>query len=213
MLRPLRYSITVDTPIAVATAAIAMAARLREWGNDVSGSITTAGASTAYTIASNQGFDTLAHLNGQMIAFVPHVTCGNPVTLNVDGTGAKPLRASPGVELPSGFLTTFGRPTRETVCSCEVRLEPTLSQSLHLLNGDTVATKVSQGNSIGKMLAEKKPPAFIIENLYVRCLSRPPTEVEMRKLVAAVEANPNKQQALEDVFWAILNSREFMFNH
>ena len=111
------------------------------------------------------------------------------------------------------ILTTFGRPTRETVCSCEVRLEPTLSQSLHLMNGDTVASKISQGNLIGKLLAEKKPPAFVIENLYVRCLSRPPTPAEMQKLLAAVEASPNKQQALEDVFWAVLNSREFMFNH
>src|SRR5579883_3080347 len=92
------------SPSSVNDSARAMEARLREWGNDISGSITTAGASTAYTIASNQGFDTLAHLNGQMIAFVPHVTCGNPVTLNVDGIGAKPLRSSPGVELPSGAL-------------------------------------------------------------------------------------------------------------
>lgn len=92
------------SPSSVNDSARAMAARLREWGNDISGSIVTAGASTAYTIASNQGFDTLAHLGGQMIAFVPHVTCGNPVTLNVDGTGAKPLRFAPGVELPSGAL-------------------------------------------------------------------------------------------------------------
>ena len=92
------------SPSSVNDSARAMAARLREWGNDISGSIVTAGSSTAYTVASNQGFDTLAHLNGQMIAFVPHTTCGNPVTLNVDGTGAKPLRSAPGVELPSGAL-------------------------------------------------------------------------------------------------------------
>ena len=69
------------------------------------------------------------------------------------------------------------------------------------------------GTATDVFLAEKKPPAYIIENIYVRCLSRPPSDVEMKKLVAAVEANPNKQQALEDVFWAIMNSREFMFNH
>ena len=92
------------SPSSVNDSARAMEARLREWGNDISGSIVTAGASTAYTVASSQGFDTLAHLAGQMIAFVPHTTCGNPVTLNVDGTGAKPLRSAPGVELPSGAL-------------------------------------------------------------------------------------------------------------
>ncbi|HXD89247.1 MAG TPA: DUF1549 and DUF1553 domain-containing protein [Urbifossiella sp.] len=126
--------------------------------------------------------------------------------------GARAVQIADG-QVSTYFLTTFGRPTRETVCSCEVRLEPTLSQSLHLLNGQTVEPKIAQGNAVGKMLAEKKPPAYIIENLFVRCLSRPPTDAEMKKLTAAVAANPNKQQALEDVFWAILNSREFMFNH
>jgi len=81
------------------------------------------------------------------------------------------------------------------------------------LNGTTVEPKITQGGLVAKFLAEKKPPAYIIENMYVRCLSRSPTDTEMKKLVAAVEANPNKQQALEDVFWAIMNSREFMFNH
>jgi hypothetical protein len=126
--------------------------------------------------------------------------------------GSRAVQIADG-QVSNYFLTTFGRPTRETVCSCEVRLEPTLSQSLHLLNGDTVATKISQGNIVGKMLTEKRPPAYVIEQLYIRCLSRPPRPEEMKKLLAAVDANPNKQQALEDVFWAILNSREFMFNH
>ncbi|MBX9625127.1 MAG: DUF1549 and DUF1553 domain-containing protein, partial [Gemmataceae bacterium] len=126
--------------------------------------------------------------------------------------GARAVQIADGT-VSTYFLTTFGRPTRETVCSCEVRLEPTLSQSLHLMNGDTVAAKVSQGNVVGKLLAEKKPPAYVVEHLYMRCLSRPPRPEEMQKLVDAVEKNPNKQQALEDVFWAVLNSREFMFNH
>jgi hypothetical protein len=63
------------------------------------------------------------------------------------------------------------------------------------------------------MLQEKKTPAQIIEHLYIRCLTRTPTSDELKKLLDAVNANPNKQQALEDVFWAIMNSREFMFNH
>lgn len=111
------------------------------------------------------------------------------------------------------FLTTFGRPTRETVCSCEVRLEPTLSQSLHLMNGDTVGPKITAGGLVAKMLKEKKTPAQVIEAIYVRSLSRTPRSEELQKLLAAVDANPNKAQALEDVFWAVLNSREFMFNH
>ena len=82
-------------PSAVNDSARAMGARLAEWRDDISGTITTGGTGTAYTVASNQVFDTLAHMNGAMIAFVPHTTCGATVTLNVDGLGAKPLRTSP----------------------------------------------------------------------------------------------------------------------
>jgi hypothetical protein len=126
--------------------------------------------------------------------------------------GARAVQIADG-QTSTYFLTTFGRPTRETVCSCEVRLEPTLSQSLHLMNGDTVGPKVQEGNLIGKWLAEKRPPAYVVEQLYIRCLSRPPTPEEFKKLLAAVDEAKDKKQALEDVFWAILNSREFMFNH
>lgn len=93
-----------QSPSSVNDSARAMMARTAEWRDDVSGTIATAGTATAYTVASNQGFDSFAHLAGAMIAFVPHVTCGATVTLNVDGLGAKPLRSSPGVELPSGLL-------------------------------------------------------------------------------------------------------------
>jgi microcystin-dependent protein len=91
-------------PSAVNDSARAMMARLAEWRDDVSGTIATAGTSTAYTVASNQGFDNFADMNGAMIAFVPHTTNGATVTLNVDGLGGKPLRFGPSLELQSGVL-------------------------------------------------------------------------------------------------------------
>jgi microcystin-dependent protein len=91
-------------PSAVNDSARAMMARLAEWRDDVSGTIATAGSSTAYTVASNQGFDNFADMNGAMIAFVPHTTNGATVTLNVDGLGGKPLRFGPNLELQSGVL-------------------------------------------------------------------------------------------------------------
>jgi hypothetical protein len=92
-------------PSAVNDSARAMMARTAEWRDDISGTITTGGSSTAYTVTSNQIFDTLAHMNGAMISFVPHTTCGTTVTLNVDGLGAKPLRSAPSVEIGTGTLT------------------------------------------------------------------------------------------------------------
>lgn len=112
------------------------------------------------------------------------------------------------------FLTTFGRAKRETVCSCEVQMEPNLSQALHLMNGDTVNNKIKQGGLIPALLKEKQTPEQIISELYVRCFSRKPTEKELATLTAVVaEDKENPQQALEDIFWSMLNSREFLFNH
>ncbi len=143
--------------------------------------------------------------------------CINQVTETKNKFQGLPLGAR-AVQIADGgsstyFLTTFGRATRETVCSCEVKLEPTLSQSLHLLNGDTTAQKIPGGNVIGKRLEAKKTPGEIIDELYIRTLSRKPLPAEKAKLEAMVAAEADKRKALEDVFWVLLNSREFMFNH
>jgi hypothetical protein len=111
------------------------------------------------------------------------------------------------------FLTTFGRATRESVCSCEVKMEPTLSQSLHLMNGETVHQRVQAGGVIDRQLAANKPPHEIIDDFYIRCLSRKPTMIERAQLEGVLANEPDKKKVLEDVFWALLNSREFMFNH
>jgi len=91
-------------PSAVNDSARAEMARVAQWRDDISGAIVTGGTSTAYTVSSNQVFDTLAHMDGAMIAFTPHVINGATVTLNVDGLGSKPLRLSPAVELQSNTL-------------------------------------------------------------------------------------------------------------
>lgn len=93
-----------QAPSSVNDSARALMARTAEWRDDISGTITTGGTSTAYTVTSNQVFTTLALMNGAMIAFVPHATNGATVTLNVDGLGAKPLRYGPSLELQTGVL-------------------------------------------------------------------------------------------------------------
>jgi hypothetical protein len=129
--------------------------------------------------------------------------------------GARAVQIADG-NTSNYFLSTFGRATRATVCSCEVKMEPNLSQALHLLNGDTTQQRIHQGKLVEILLSQKKSPQEIIETLYLTALSRPPTDAEREKLLAAVgerKEAPMVRETLEDIFWALLNSREFIFNH
>ncbi len=111
------------------------------------------------------------------------------------------------------FLTTFGRSTRTTPCTCEVRTSPTLSQALHLLNGETTGGKVKEGNIVGRLLDSGKSIDQVARDLYVRCLTRQPTHSELKSIDNKLSDYPNPRDGLEDLLWAILNSNEFVFNH
>ncbi len=111
------------------------------------------------------------------------------------------------------FLTTFGRSTRATACTCEVKTSPTLSQALHLLNGETTSGKIAEGQLIDILLKEKGSPDAVASELYERCLSRLPTDKEMAAIKAKLAESRDVAGSLTDLFWALLNSNEFIFNH
>ncbi|HWB01142.1 MAG TPA: DUF1553 domain-containing protein, partial [Pirellulales bacterium] len=173
--------------------------------------------STARNASNEDDEKNFAHGNVRRIRAESLLDCINEVTTSSEKFQGLPLGAH-AVQIADGatssyFLTTFGRSKRETVCACDVKTDPTLSQSLHLLNGTTIENKVVAGGVVKKMLADKKTPEQIIDTIYIRCLSRKPSADELAKLGKIVDDEQDKQKALEDIFWAVLNSREFVFNH
>jgi hypothetical protein len=111
------------------------------------------------------------------------------------------------------FLTTFGRSNRNTPCTCEVKTSPTLSQSLHLLNSETTTGKIRESGLIPSWMDQGLTDDEIARKLYVRCYTRVPSDEEMRGIRSNLAAYKNRAEGLEDLFWALLNSNEFIFNH
>ena len=143
--------------------------------------------------------------------------CISQVTATADDfrglpAGSRAIQIADG-QTPNYFLSTFGRSTRATACSCEVKISPTLSQALHLLNGETTSGKIAEGQLIERLLQQHDDPLTVVRELYVRCLSREPSQAELEKIQARLEEQGDLQQSLTDLFWALLNSNEFVFNH
>jgi hypothetical protein len=115
--------------------------------------------------------------------------------------------------LPSYFLETFGKPVRASVCECERSPEPSMTQALHLLNSPGIERKVSSPTGrVRRLVDAGKSSAELIDELYLATLSRLPTDDERRELVSVLSTRPDRQRAAEDVLWALMNSREFVFN-
>ena len=112
-----------------------------------------------------------------------------------------------------GFLATFGRSKRASACACETSTEPNLSQTLHLIAGNTLQGAVGGGAVVKKLLDKKTPPEQLIENLYIRCLSRKPSAKELTSMLALIAERKKDRRVYEDIFQGLLNSTEFNFNH
>jgi hypothetical protein len=122
----------------------------------------------------------------------------------------------PDSNIDSYFLKAFGRAERMITCECERTIDPSMAQVLHIANGDTINKKLEQkGNVIEKALAAKTANEMIIDDAYLSALSRPPTAEEKSKILAVLaETKPEeKRAAIEDIYWSILSSNEFLFNH
>jgi hypothetical protein len=159
-----------------------------------------------------------------------HVT-GVPTPFNQLNSGGKdavtPFNGYPlgtrALQLPdtlvtSRFLDAFGRPEREQTCSCERQQDASVGQALHVNNGKTLNDKLRAKDArIGRWLRENITDEEAVRRVFLLALCREPTATELKKLTAmlteaAGSNNGTRREALEDLFWGVLASREFVFN-
>ncbi len=124
------------------------------------------------------------------------------------------------VELPdngfnSYFLTVFGRPEASSACECERSGDANLAQSLHLLNSGEIQGKLTNGGGRAALLAgdQAREHAPKVRELYLLALAREPTAEEMGVVLGYLERSENPRLAYEDIVWALVNTKEFLFNH
>ncbi len=144
------------------------------------------------------------------------------------GNGSQPYGGYPvgtrAIQLPdsavvSTFLDSFGRPERNQACSCERGLETTIGQALHVANGSTLNDKLKNKEGIITHLSsDKSPPELAMEKLWLGALSRKPSPSELANSLPILKASwggtpDQRREAVEDLFWAVLTSREFLFNY
>jgi uncharacterized protein DUF1549/uncharacterized protein DUF1553 len=128
------------------------------------------------------------------------------------GTRATQL---PDTGFNSYFLTVFGRPEGTSACECERSSEANLAQSLHLLNSTEVQGKLAASSGRASMLIEQtdKPREQKIHDIYMLVYSRPPQSDETAVAVNYLGRAKEERQAYEDILWALINTKEFLFNH
>ena len=122
--------------------------------------------------------------------------------------------ALPDSSFRSYFLTVFGRPEGTTACECERSNESTLAQSLHFANSKELIAKLGEANALPQILSKSTSShGENIGEVYLRAFSRLPSENELQSALAYIDKKENKQEAYQDLVWAILNCKEFLFNH
>jgi hypothetical protein len=118
----------------------------------------------------------------------------------------------PDAEYTDYFLTTFAKPRRVSVCECERPLDASLAQALHTLNGDTIAKKIADKQGLLTQLLEaKKSHDETVTQLYLASLNRWPTETEMNESRAWLAEAQDQPEFYQDLLWALINSKQFLF--
>ena len=117
-----------------------------------------------------------------------------------------------GAQTSSYELDVLGRCARDTACDSGGRRGGGLAQALHLINGSTINGKL-EGGIVARLVAGGRSDREIIDELYLRAFTRSPEPTELVEWEQMFASAPNKTEAVQDLLWTLLNSREFAFNH
>jgi hypothetical protein len=120
----------------------------------------------------------------------------------------------PDESFASYFLDVFGRPQRTSACECERVSEANLAQALHLLNSDEIQGKVTRGGGrADRLAADPRPDAVKVEELFLWAFARKPTAEDQKVALEHIQKHEkSKKTAYENIVWALLNTKEFVFN-
>ena len=125
--------------------------------------------------------------------------------------GVRAVTAPDGMVGGGDFLALFGRPKRQSACECERAGNVTLAHALNLVNGPMLGECVTaSGNDLARLIQSEADDRKVIEQVYLACLCRPPTDKEL----AAVQLGSGAERlaGAQDLAWALLNSPAFLFN-
>jgi len=126
-------------------------------------------------------------------------------------TGMRPVEVPDGIVQGNDFLALFGRPKRQSACECERTSNLTLSHALNLINGQTLSEAINSPNGrIAKLAETEKDDHKLVEEIYLACLNRFPTEKELK--VIDVSKGGSRLEIAQDLAWALINSSAFVFN-
>jgi hypothetical protein len=120
----------------------------------------------------------------------------------------------PETQVESYFLDSFGRPPRLSSGADERKGDANVAQVLHLINGGTLNQKLrAEGGAVDRFLELELPAPALVEQVYATALSRRPSRPEIDRLVSALDLGQASREGIEDLFWAVLTSKEFLFTH
>ncbi|MBM3953503.1 MAG: DUF1553 domain-containing protein [Planctomycetes bacterium] len=160
--------------------------------------------------------DAIADVTGVRDAFTEiALNDGSTEKTTAYGADTRALQVADAA-VKSPFLATFGRNPRDITCECERSNQPSLVQVLALSNGAAINDKLAaKGGRITQFLATDPPPLRIVEQAWLECLSRLPTDGERKSFEELLAAAPAEERraVVEDLYWSLLTSREFLFRH